>query len=285
MFKLNMMRTIIFFGFLFAIIIQAQSSNVFVVPKPQRISKTSEKFVFEPGQVGLHLLQFDSKPLQLAVEDLQREIKAKTGIEAALGTESKYNIRIGNPEKHENLEHQAKKLQIWPGPRIDPQGYVLYIGNSQILILASHDAGLFYGIQTLKQLIRASEKASELPGLHIVDWPELRYRGMQDDISRGPVPTLDYMKLQVRRCAEMKLNLMSYYVEHVVKTEQYADFAPANGSISIAQWKELDDYARMHFVQLMGNFQSLGHFEKIMAFPQYRHLGETDRMISPVIPG
>ena len=120
-----------------------------------------------------------------------------------------------------------------------------------------------------------------MPCLKIVDWPQFRYRGIQDDISRGPVPTLEFMKAQVRRCAELKLNMLSYYIENVVATRSHGGFAPAGGSISIGEWRELSDYARRYFVELVGNFQSFGHFKKILSYPQYSHLGEAYRLLSP----
>src|SRR5207245_5050993 len=44
-------------------------------------------------------------------------------------------------------------------------------------------------------------------------WPTMRWRGVHDDISRGPVPTLEYMKQQIRTIAEYKLNLFALYIE------------------------------------------------------------------------
>jgi hexosaminidase len=107
---------------------------------------------------------------------------------------------------------------------------------------------------------------------------------MQDDISRGPVPTREYMKSQVRRCAELKLNMLSYYTEHIVKTKSHGDFASAGGGISIDEWKELSDYAAKYYIEIVGNFQSLGHFKKILSYPQYAPLGETKQMLSPIRP-
>ena len=46
------------------------------------------------------------------------------------------------------------------------------------------------------------------------------------------------MKYQIRRLAELKINFFSFYIEHVVKTEKHPEFAPANGGISIEEWKE-----------------------------------------------
>src|SRR5690606_23013754 len=104
----------------------------------------------------------------------------------------------------------------------------------RIIVASGTPTGVFYGVQTLKQLLRAYAHDSRLPAMKVVDWPDLRYRGTMDDISRGPVPTLSYMKEQIRRMAELKLNVFTHYVEHVVRTDQHPEFAPPDGSLSIA---------------------------------------------------
>ncbi|MBK5719841.1 hypothetical protein JGH11_03035 [Dysgonomonas sp. Marseille-P4677] len=56
-----------------------------------------------------------------------------------------------------------------------------------------------------------------------------------DDISRGPIPSLEYMKYQIRRIAELKINTLTYYTEYVVRSEKHPEFAPPTGALSIAE--------------------------------------------------
>lgn len=84
--------------------------------------------------------------------------------------------------------------------------------------------------------------------------------------------------------AELKINYLSFYIEHVVQPLSHPDFAPSNGKLTIAQIKELSAYAAKFHMQLIGSFQSFGHFEKILALPQYRSMGETSTLISPLDP-
>ncbi len=84
--------------------------------------------------------------------------------------------------------------------------------------------------------------------------------------------------------AELKINYLSFYIEHVVQPVSYPDFAPANGKLTIAQIKELSAYAAKYHMQLIGSFQSFGHFDKILALPQYKSMGETNTLISPLDP-
>ena len=166
---------------------------------------------------------------------------------------------------------------------IGNEGYELWIDDKQIVLAANSGQGIFYGKQSLKQLIRSSEH-NQLPGMHIIDKPAFKYRGLMDDISRGPVPTKTYMEYQIRRISELKMNMLCYYTEHVVRTAKHPEFAPPAGGISIEEWKEIAEYARRHFVELVPNFQSLGHAGKVLENPKYRHLGESSSMYSPVRP-
>jgi len=74
------------------------------------------------------------------------------------------------------------------------EAYALRVFPSGAEIQSTGAPGLFYGVQTLKQLIRANIRDGAIPCLVIEDWPSLRYRGFQDDITRAPSPLLE--KLQ-----------------------------------------------------------------------------------------
>lgn len=164
--------------------------------------------------------------------------------------------------------------------KIGQEGYVLIVNKKQRLLAANSEAGLFYGLQTLKQLTRGKWNTS----LTIVDWPSFDHRVVYDDISRGPIPTVEYIKQQIERMAELKINYLSFYIEHIVQPVSHPDFAPSNGKLTIPQIKELSAYAANYHMQLIGSFQSFGHFEKILALPQYKSMGETSTLISPLDP-
>ncbi|GAB3982388.1 hypothetical protein GCM10028806_53960 [Spirosoma terrae] len=163
---------------------------------------------------------------------------------------------------------------------IGNEGYLLQAKAGKITIAANTDTGLFYGLQTLRQLTRANWGQE----IFIADWPAFATRVIFDDISRGPISTIDYAKKQIARLAELKINYLSFYIEHVVQPLSHPDFAPKNGKLTIAQIKELSAYAEKFHVKLIGGFQSFGHFEKILALPQYQSMGETNSLISPLDP-
>ncbi len=254
----------------------AQQASLPLLPIPQIVEKQSGGFKLGPAGVTLQLLVRDTSRTAVMLSVLHEGFKVNPTLAGRTAA-----IVVGMPEQDSGFRERCVQKGLWPDDRLGDEGYVLLIEKAEITLAAHTKAGLFYGTQTLKQLVQNREKSNRVPCLKIVDWPQFPYRGMMDDISRGPVPTRAFMQEQVRRCAEMKLNMLSYYTEHVVRTESHGDFAPAGGALPISEWRALAEYADKHFIQLVGNFQSFGHFEKILSYPQYRHLGEADRLISP----
>ena len=55
-------------------------------------------------------------------------------------------------------------------PISEPEGYVLHIDSSGIIIVGSDERGAFYGLQSLRQLLKAGP---ELKGVTIRDYPDL----------------------------------------------------------------------------------------------------------------
>lgn len=192
------------------------------------------------------------------------------------------SLHTGIRNQDKDFDDLCRKLGFFKQD-IGNEGYELLIDDRKIVLAANTAQGIFYGKQSLKQLIRSAQN-NQLKGMHIIDRPALRYRGVMDDISRGPVPSKAYMKYQIRRMSELKLNMLCYYTEHVVRTKKHPEFAPPAGGISIEEWKEIAEYAKEHFIELVPNFQSLGHAEKVLLNPKYRHLAESNTMYSPVNP-
>ena len=255
-----------------------------IIPLPKQIEKGSGSFPLNPNETTIQINIADSGKLDICAEQLNTVYRNSLGAETVHGRQAVYEIILGIPAEDRHFAQICRNNACLPQEKLGREGYVLLIAEKRVIIAAHAPAGLFYGAQTLKQLIRAYAQKNSIPALKITDWPDFAFRGIHDDISRGPVPSREYMKEQIRRLSALKINALSYYTEHVLVTKSHPDFAPAGGAISINEWEELDQYAQKHFIQLIPNFQSFAHFEKILAFPQYKHLGDTERLLSPVSP-
>ena len=265
-------------------LISAQSSYLPIIPEPQKYEFNEEKFYTNNEVIKYELYCAEDGLIKTAINDLI--ITAEKYCKTTITNESnaKKIIHIGTTNTSDVFNSLLSKYKLKPYGNIGSEGYVLLVNGNEIVVLANSNVGIFYGIQSLKQLFRASSITKEIPGVLITDWPSFKYRAVSDDISRGPIPTLDYMKYQLRRLSEMKVNTFIHYVEHVVKTKNYPEFAPDDGSLTIDEWKEIADYALKYNITVIGGFQSFGHFQKILETPEYAHLGESGTLISPVKP-
>jgi hexosaminidase len=153
------------------------------------------------------------------------------------------------------------------------------------VISARFGQGLFYGAQTLRQLILpGGSRSFAIPAVRIRDWPTMLWRGVHDDISRGPVPSLDYIKQQIRTEAEYKLNLHSLYIEHVFQYRNNPLIGPEEGSLNAAEIKEIVEYAKRYYVTILPEQQAFGHLHHVLKYEVYSDMAETPHghVLSPV---
>jgi len=265
------------------------AQNLKLIPEPRELQRKTGSFNLGADThivVGARHASED----RMAAETVVAEIESATGRKLRVVTASPssragviYLGRTDEPGIRRRL--QAAKLQV-PD---DEEGYVLEATPSSILIVGRTGAGLFYGAQTLRQLLLPSgdnAKKINVPALAIRDWPAMRWRGVHDDISRGPIPTLDYIKKEVRTIAEYKMNLYSLYMEHVFDYAGQPLVAPQEAAITPEQVKELVAYAERYHVTVMPEQEPFGHLHHVLKYELYQDIAETPHghVITPTNP-
>jgi hexosaminidase len=204
-----------------------------------------------------------------AAEDLLALLKEHGIVRSAKGVRI-YLLRDTSPAGKRALVEEKLSLDQ---PMLD-EGYILITSKSGVYVVAHTAIGLFYGAQTVKQLISGSADHAVLQGCVIRDWPAMRYRGVHDDLSRGPVPTLEFQKKQIRTFAAYKLNVYSPYFEN---TMQYASNplpALPGGSMSKADAEALVAYAKPYHVTIVPEQEAFGHLHHVLTWQEYAHLAE-----------
>ncbi|MEA2761120.1 MAG: hexosaminidase, partial [Gemmatimonadaceae bacterium] len=172
-------------------------------------------------------------------------------------------------------------------PRMREEGYVITPDGNRIVVIGTTSAGVFYGAQTIKQIVSGDGDQAKLYRATIRDWPAMRYRGFHDDLSRGPVPTLDFQKKQIRTLAAYKVNLFSPYFEHTLAYDSNPLIAPPGGAMTHADVKELVAYAANYHVEIMPEQEAFGHLHHALKYEIYSPLGETahGHVLAPGQPG
>ncbi len=103
----------------------------------------------------------------------------------------------------------------------------------------------------------------------------MKYRGLSDDLSRGPMPTLDFQKKLIRTLAAFKVNVYSPYFEHTMQYTGLPLMAPPGGTFTQAQARELVAYATQYHVTIIPEQEVFGHLHYLLNWEQYASLSET----------
>ena len=158
-----------------------------------------------------------------------------------------------------------------PGVEGD-EAYRLTIRPDGVEIAAATDAGAYYGIQTLRELLVAC--GGSIPCCAIDDAPDFARRGIYHDCSRDKVPTVATLKDLVERLAHWKINELQLYIENVFTFRKHPAIGRGYSPFTPEEITELQDHCRLHHVRLVGSLASFGHMERILQLPEYSPLGE-----------
>jgi len=184
----------------------------------------------------------------------------------------------------------ANKLSL-DAPMQD-EGYVVVSrhnsdGHSTVAVIGHTAAGVFYGVQTVKQMLEDDDGVTRLWTGTIRDWPAMKYRGVHDDLSRGPFPTLTFQEHQLEVFAAHKVNLYSPYFEHTLQYSGDPLAAPPGGSLTRAEAQELQAFARRLHIMIVPEQEAFGHLHHVLQYEKYSDLAETPHghVIAPGQPG
>jgi hypothetical protein len=192
-------------------------------------------------------------------------------------------LRSDTREAQELLRRSHQTLDT----AMQEQGYVLVPEGNTLYDIAANSTGLYYGAQTMAQLITGRGDSAELHLALVRDWPAMRYRGVSDDISRGPMPTLAFQKLQVRTFSQYKINIYSPYFENTLAYASNPLAAPPGGAMTREDVQELVKYAQQYHVTIIPEQESFGHLHHTLMFDTYSKLAETPQgsVLAPGQPG
>lgn len=158
--------------------------------------------------------------------------------------------------------------------RLGAESYELTVSEEGVTVAGGDAAGLLYGVQTLRQVIR--QEGSLLPYLHIEDYPELPVRGWFHDVTRGRIPTMDFLKRMADQCSYYKINQMHLYIEHTFLFDGLSEMWRDDTPLTAADILELDAYCRRLNIDLVPSIATFGHLYKLLRTKTYRHLSELE---------
>ena len=167
-----------------------------------------------------------------------------------------------------------------------PEGYTLKLADKQVVIEAISQSGLFYGIQTLSQLLEDShDQQIEIPACRITDYPEVAYRAVHLDLKHHLDAGYYYYSI-IDRLAKIKVNAIIIEFEDKLRYRQAPLIGAAN-AISIEEFAAISRYSKERNIEISPLVQGLGHASFILKHDEYKGLRDdpaSDWVFDPMNP-
>lgn len=153
------------------------------------------------------------------------------------------------------------------------EGYVMTVAPESVQIMAKAQAGLFYGCQTLQQLLEdARDYQKPVPASKITDYPVLSYRSVHFDVKHH-LDHMSYYYQSIDRLARYKINAVIFEFEDKLRYMRQP-LVGAPQAISIDEMAALTRYARERNIEIDPLVQGLGHATFILKHQAYAGLRE-----------
>jgi len=227
------------------------------------------------GFAGIRVISSPNEEDRFAARDLEDYLKERgVAVGRANGTIVRLE-RVSKAKGTEQFENSEEGYAIAPS------------SGRELVVRAATGAGIFYGAQTVKQLIRGSGKDAVLLVPTLRDWPAMPHRGISDDWSRGPLPNMEFLKREIRTLAAFKSNIFSPYFEGTFAYASTPVAAFPGGAMTPEEGRELVAYAAKYHITVIPEQEAFGHLHHVLKFEAYSGLGETPRgaVLAPGDPG
>lgn len=255
----------------------AGSSSSSIIPKPAKVEARGGFFLLGPKT--RIIVAGPSAELRMVGEDFASGLRRMTGfplemdVKTAAAAKNSISLRLRQDLKN-------------PGD----EGYILKVEKTRVEIEALSPAGVFYGIQTLYQLLPAEAGAGKpeknpdisLPCVRIEDKPRFRWRGVHLDVSRHFFPKEFVMKY-IDIAAGHKLNTFHWHLTEdqgwrleVKKYPRLTEFGawrretmfngrPHGGFYTQEDIREVVEYAKHRFITVVPEIEMPGHAQAALA--------------------
>jgi hexosaminidase len=266
----------------------SQSNNIAIIPEPAQIIKKPGSFVL-PSHIIVSVAKAEG--MQQVVNTLSQKMKVT-------GAVVDVQLKAAVPTIILAINNKADVV-------IGKEGYRLTITPKNISIKANQPAGLFYGLQTLFQLLPKEIESKApvrnvkwtIPCVDITDYPRFAWRGLMFDVARhffGKEDVKHYIDDMVR----YKFNILHLHLTddegwrieikslpqltkvgawNVKKVGYFGTFSPPapdeprnyGGFFIQDDLKEIIKYAKDRFINILPEIEAPGHsLAAIVSYPE-----------------
>jgi len=156
-------------------------------------------------------------------------------------------------------------------PALNEQGYLLRVTPETVEITGNSKKGLFYGVQSLLQLLRRDPAGQlVLPECLIRDWPALQLRFVHWD-TKHHQKKIETMKRLIDWHAFFKVNMIAFEIEDKYEYPRHPVIG-VPGAYTKAEMQELTRYALEQHIQLVPDVQAPAHMAYVLKHKEFAHL-------------
>lgn len=243
-----------------------------IIPKPVSITATGGYFTLKSG-TDIYI-QGESKELRQIGQYLADKLKMSTGFGIAV-------LSTDKPPRSGSIYLTITNTSSMPGT----EGYELTITKKQLILSANSPAGLFRGVQTIRQLLPAEiEMSSKQKGPwkiatgSIIDYPVYSYRGAMLDVSRHFFGVEDVMRV-IEFLASYKMNVLHLHLSDDqgwrIEIKSWPNLATHGGSTQVGggkggyytqeQYTAIVQYAKDRYIIIVPEIDMPGHTNAALA--------------------
>jgi hexosaminidase len=236
----------------------AAFASVSIVPRPVALKPSAGTFVLN-GQTRILAMDRESRKTAGLFNEF---LLKRNGLHL--------RITADRPKRENYISFSQVGGRSLPG-----EGYRMVIGAKSIRVIGQ-PAGLFYGMQTLTQLLPSGQPAIELPDLDITDHPRFGYRGVLLDVGRHFF-SVTYLKKLLDLAAQYKINRFHWHLTDDegwrIEIKKYprltADHTADGEYYTQEQVKDIVAYAQARFITVVPEIEMPGHSgAAVRAYPQ-----------------
>ncbi|HAB51281.1 MAG TPA: hypothetical protein DCE80_03755 [Ignavibacteriales bacterium] len=250
---------IIFLSLILTNILSDQTMKIPIVPTPKLVKSLDGEFLLKDNLIISVLASKEDNTY--SIELIQKTFKDFHDINSRIAGDGDIQISYIGLEEQDHIINN-----------LCDEGYLLRISNNKIELKANTPKGIYYAAMSLVQMLEKAE--GKLPAIEIIDWPDMKIRGISDDISRGQVSNLENFKKIITHIARYKMNTYMPYMEDMLVFEKYPTIGKDRGALTKSEVKEIIDFAKKNFVEVIPIFQTLGHYENILSQEEFLKYAE-----------
>ncbi|MGW8180559.1 MAG: beta-N-acetylhexosaminidase, partial [bacterium] len=227
-----------------------------LIPTPQKVELDGSECVVDSSW-GLDV---GENATEISVRRLREGVAEFYGLEFRGSGRAKIRLRL-SPGCVQETEDQ----------KLNEQGYRLEISPAEILVEGSGEAGLFYGVQSLLQLLRRNSNGQiVVPAGKIIDWPDFQLRFIHWDTKHHQKRYQTLFRM-LDWAAFFKVNAIGFEMED--KYEYPSNpIIGAPGAYTKEQMQKLTAYALERHIQLVPVIQSPAHMAYVLKHEEFKHL-------------